>query len=85
MNRNNSLVTRVATASKSMFGRAVAGVSAMGASAMAFAGGSSVAQTIGSAANTEFTAAQTLIIGLLTTLVLIAIGFVVYSLIKKAR
>lgn len=46
---------------------------------------SSVASTIGGSAQTELTAAQTIVIGLLTTLVLIAIGFVVYSLIKKAR
>ncbi|HBK46579.1 MAG TPA: hypothetical protein DDZ67_09135 [Xanthomonadaceae bacterium] len=45
----------------------------------------SVASEIGGSAQTELTGAQTIIIGLLTTLVLIAIGFVVYSLIKKAR
>ena len=44
----------------------------------------SVASSIGASAQTELTAAQGIIIGMLTTLVLIAIGFVVYRLIKKA-
>ena len=54
------------------------------AAGQALASGS-VASSIGGSAQTELTAAQTIIIGLLTTLVLIAIGFVVYSLIKRAR
>lgn len=55
------------------------------AAGQALASGGSVASSIGGSAQTELSAAQVIIIGLLTTLVLIAIGFVVYSLIKRAR
>lgn len=69
---------------KSTAAKVSTGMTALGASTMALASGS-VASSIGGSAQTELTSAQTIIIGLLTTLVLIAIGFVVYNLIKKAR
>jgi len=69
---------------KSTAAKVGTGMATLGASAMALAGGSSVASSIGSSAQGELTSAQTIIIGLLTTLVLISIGFVVYRLIKKA-
>lgn len=64
---------------------ALTGLAMATTAGQALAGGGGVASSIGGTAQTELTGAQTLIIGLLTTLVLIAIGFVVYNLIKKAR
>lgn len=48
-----------------------------------FAWAQSVAATLGGNAETELTAAQTVIVGLLTILVAISIGFLVYKLIKR--
>jgi hypothetical protein len=76
--------TGLRKAFKSTAAKVSTGMTTLGASAMALAGGSSVASSIGSSAQGELTSAQTIIIGLLTTLVLISIGFVVYRLIKKA-
>lgn len=64
---------------------ALTGLAMATTAGQALAGGGSVASSIGGSAQSELTSAQTIIIGLLTTLVLIAIGFVVYSLIKRAR
>ncbi|MEA9838959.1 hypothetical protein [Xanthomonas campestris] len=77
--RNN--VASFAAKSRVKAAAALASVAAF-ASPAAFA---QVASEIGGTAQTELTGAQTIIVGLLGTLVLIAIGFVVYSLIKKAR
>jgi hypothetical protein len=68
---------------KSTAAKVGTGMATLGASSMALASGS-VASSIGGSAQTELTAAQGIIVGMLTTLVLIAIGFVVYRLIKKA-
>lgn len=77
--RNN--VVSLATKTRTKVGAAVASVAAF-ASPAAFA---QVASEIGGTAQAELTGAQTIIVGLLGTLVLIAIGFVVYSLIKRAK
>ncbi|MBB5865927.1 FeoB-associated Cys-rich membrane protein [Xanthomonas sp. 3058] len=77
--RNN--VVSFATKTRTKAVAAVASVAAM-ASPAAFA---QVASEIGGTAQAELTGAQTIIVGLLGTLVLIAIGFVVYSLIKRAK
>lgn len=79
----NKVVHLYQRARKSLAAVAVAAMASPVGTALA--GGSSVASTIGGSAQTELTGAQTIIIGLLTTLVLIAIGFVVYSLIKRAK